>query len=353
VTARKLRVAQTEDEPQSSDSPEKWRTGKQIKKGVLTWMIPNLLIDGTLAVLEGAKGVSKSTWCAHLAAAITNGTPFFGRKKSAPGSVLWLPGEERIDNEIMPRLKVAGANIQKMVFPPEDENGNLRRYTLPANVPQIQAVVEHYGVKLVIIDPLSSHVPADMSLGVDQVIHQILDPVAAMANTMDAVVLLTRNLTKDKFADRINQGLGGAGVGGVARSVIVIDWPNRKLTRRVMRLVAGNHAGESPVIEYSLARAKGGALLEDVKFLSATEDDEELDALASDERDEATDCEVLIRRLVKTERVPFSTIWSEAQSAGISLRTLRRTKVRLLVKSYRVGSSSPPHWEWGPPIGGW
>ena len=253
----------------------------------------------------------------------------------------------------MPRLKAAGADVTKIIFPPEDDLGNLRRYTLPANTPQIKATIEYYGVKLVIIDPLSSHVPADLSLGVDQMIHQILDPVAALADANDVLILLTRNLTKDKHADRINQGLGGAGVGGICRSVIVIDWPNRKKTRRVMRLVAGNHAGEWPVIEYDVVKGKGGGVIEHVKFLTANEDDEELDALAPEDRDEMNDAEMLIRRLIKTDRIPANTVRTEAEAAMISLRTLRRAKTRLMVKSYRVGSSSPPYWEWGPPIGGW
>lgn len=353
MTARKLRVADTQDESERQDVESQWESAKRVKKQPVTWLLPGRLLNGSVSILEGAKGVSKSTFACALAAALTRGVPFLGRKKSKPQSVLWLPGEEDVATMVRPRLESAGANLERVHFPALNDRGERTRLTLPGHVHQIRDAILHFGCKLLIVDPLSSHVPPDINLCVDQCIHQVLDPVADMAHSLDCVVLMTRNLTKNTSAQRINQGLGGAAVGGVARSVLVIDWPDRRTSRRVLRVVACNLAKATPALEYELADQGGWPVLSAIRELPPDEDDADADLEESGERDTRADAVLLLRRVIGTERVPYVIIAREAEDAGIGLRTLRKAKADLGITSHRVGSSVPPHWEWGPPKGGW
>lgn len=353
MTRPKLQVVEQSDEPQQETVDSQWESAARVKRQPVNWLVPGRILAGTVAVLEGHKGVGKSSLCCALVAAITRGKAFVGRKKMPKGAVLWSPGEEDAATVVRPRLEAAGADLDRVHFPAANELGVRRRMMLPGCCAYLRSAIDHYGATMCILDPLSSHVPPEMDLRSDQSIHQVLDPVADLAYSTGCTVVITRNLVKAQGVDRLHAGLGGAAVGGVARSVLVIDQPDRKLSRRVLRVVVCNLSPHgTPAIEYHL-EDKGWPVVAKLREVPSDQDDEAADLLDASERDVRADARILLRRLLGNEWVSVSCIRSEADNASISERTLRSAKTELGVQSRRVGTSTPAHWEWGPPKGGW
>jgi hypothetical protein len=352
MTARVRIVTPPEDAAQPTVE-QQWIDAADITARPCKWLLPGRLPAGCLVVVEGAKSASKSTFCAGLAAALTRGRPLIGRKKLPLGDVLWSCGEEGPDQYAVPRLQLAGADMRRVHFTAIDDHGEHRRLWLPSCVPTLRSAIEHWGVRLVILDPLSSHVPMELSLHHDQAIHHILDPLGHLAFATGCTVIVTRNLTKDRGADRADRGLGGSGISGVARAVLLIERPDPATARRLLRVVVKNVGVEAAPVEYHLEGPGDHARLTRVRELAAADDDDDTHGDEPDERDALDNATQLLRALLVDGAVDAQAVAREAEAALIAPRTLRRAKARLKVWHRRVPGSQPARWEWCPPKGGW
>lgn len=339
--------------PQPESVDDQWEVAARIQPEKTTWLVPDRIMAESVTMIEGHKGSGKSTFLAHLVAAVTRGRAVLGRKKIPKGNVIWSGAEEAPGKFAVPRLKAAGADMDRVHFPSKDGRGVRRRLTLPGSVGNMRAAIEHFGATLIVLDPLSSHVPATLDLRNDQAIHEALDPLADLAHSARVTCIVTRNLVKSKGVDRLHAGLGGAAVGGVARSVLLVDWPDRLDSRRLLRLVACNSTKNNRPLEYRLVDAGGCAKVDGLRELASSEDDDSLDQDEPDEKDARENACELLRALLATEDVDVRTIQAEAENAGVSLRTLRRAKVQLGIRHRRVPGSNPARWEWRAPLQGW
>ena len=345
----RLRVRGSPEEEQSESVADQWEAAANVAVKPLRWLVPGRVVQGAVAIIEGHKGVGKSTFLAALVASITRGRPMVGRKRLTRGCVLWSAGEEDPASVVRPRLAAAKADLAAVHFPAAGDGGRRRRLALPYSLGALRQAVEHYRPVLLILDPLSSHVPPELDLRNDQGTHQVLDPLADLAHDTGCTVVLSRNLVKSRDVDRVHAGLGGAAVGGVARSVLAIDWPDRAQSKRVLRVIACNLVGAAPPLEYRIEDRGGWGVMAGARELTPDQDDANAALLDDAERDVRADARLLLTRLVSAEWVPVGTIIAEANAASISERTLRSAKVDLGIRSRRVGANSPAYWEWGPP----
>lgn len=335
-------------------TPAEWFTSAtNLSPRRMTWLWPGRILQGSVAVLEGRKGVGKTSLCAAIAAAVSGGTKLHGRRKSPARGVIWIPGEDDASAYIRPRLIAAGADLDEVHFPGEDNSGLERRLMLPLHLTLLTDAIEALGIGLVILDPLRGVVPQDVRLIDEQDIGTLLDHLGRVARQQQCTFLITRNLTKNRSADRLDQGLGSAAIGNSARSVLCIDWPDRRDDRRVLRVIACNQGSRTAALEYILADSEGVPVMDKVKEVGSADDDLDADQADAGERDTRADARILLRRVIGEEWVCAAAIVRESSSASISERTLRSVKAELCVRSRRVGSASPAYWEWGPPVGGW
>lgn len=346
---KKLEVVSPPDEEEQGLT---WETGDKISGEGLKWMLPGRISLGGITILEGEKGVMKSTFSAALAAHLTTGKAFIGRRKCKPCTVVWLSGEDPVKDVVRPRLSAAGANVSRVVFPPVDERGVRYKPCFPSELGWLEATVERFHPALVVIDPLSSFIPPGCDLRNDQDIHDVLDPISELSFALGFSVLANRNLTKNRYASALDRGLGGAAVGGVARSILTIDWPDREKTQRILRVTAGNIMGNTPPLEFHCAvkagvgTATGFTELDPAELAAQHPDDDEA------ERDVREDAKTMLRSLLSAGPVDVKVILEEAMSIQVSPRTLRTAKRELKITSHRVGKKKPAKWQWKRPEGG-
>jgi len=348
-----LKVVTPTEETSPEVTDQEWESAAKVRKEKLTWLMPGRIVAGAVNILEGEKGVSKSTFSALLCSCVTAGKTYLGMKKQKPSTVLWLPGEEDVARVVLPRLEAAGANMGRVLFPPVSSNGIRWRPTFPGDIDTLRERIDRSKASLVIIDPLSCYVPSQCDLRNDQVIHEVLDPFGDVAAATGCTILLNRNLTKNKYASRLDRGQGGAAVAGVARAVLCIDWPDRKKPKRVLRVVACNLTHETPAAEYIIEDNNGFGCIRKFTLVDPEDDEEQRPDDDDAERDVRADAKTMLKKLLDKSAVEVSVILQEACSIQVSPRTLRTAKKELGITSHRKVVGKKAKWEWKKPASGW
>lgn len=332
-----------------------WQSLDTVKEEAAMWFWRDRILGGTVTILEGRKGSGKSTLAAAMAAAVTGGPRLPDQRGlMAPQAVLWIGTEESTASAVVPRLRAAGAQTTRCYRPPvDDRTGMPRRIQLPGDTGFLADTIGSLRVGLVICDPWTSCVSPSVDMHQEAAIRGTLEPLAQIADDADCVILLIRHLRKSGRGGALDQGLGGVGVGNIARSILRADRHPDKKGVYTLSVVGCNRAPNTPTLEWSL-RSVGEERAIDWGSTSALDADDLAEAGADrSDRSVRRDAYMLLISMLGAGWRPCREIFAERDDAGISQRTLERAKEDLGVVSRRVTHGLNAMWEWGPPPAGW
>lgn len=321
----------------------------------VSWLVPGRFPAASLSLVEGRKGLGKSTILAALCAQTTGGPTFPGVKKKTPTSVIWLGAEEDTATMILPRLKAAGTDMKRVFSPAADkETGRAPRLHFPTDLEILETAIDRHGVRVVVLDPWQSYADLTLDLHQEQHARSVLEPLADLAARSGCAIVMARHLRKGTFGPALDQGMGSVAIGNVCRAVSRVDKHPTLPDLRTLSVVACNLAERAPTLTYRIASAPGGGGRIDWVGTSGLDADSLAEA-AGDEgfRDARGDALRLLRSAIKDRWVRTNEIMTEAKLAGVSDGTLRRAKAELGVQARRRSSGGVGYWEWGPPEGGW
>ncbi len=183
--------------------PVKWRWHLWIPRGAVT-------------MFDGNPGEAKSTIIVDLAARVTTGREWpDGASPGDPGRVLYITGEDDVDDTILPRLLVAGGNPHLVE--------HLSAFAMPTDEMRLRRTIERMAdLRLVLIDPLYAHVDAKVKTISDVEMRQhVMTPLQRVARETGQPILVTRHNSKDTSASPLNRGAGSlGGIAGSARQVL-------------------------------------------------------------------------------------------------------------------------------------
>ncbi len=341
------------NDDQSDDPQYRYDTIDKVRAVKPSWLLPDRIVRNALAILEGDQGCGKSTLLSALVASITTGRKWWSRPKQSPGNVLWLAGEEDPASAIRPRLDAMKADMSRVHLPAREADGSDSRIWIPGSVPRLRSAVETLALSLIIIDPLVCYTAADCDLTSEGGARAVVDPLNQLALETGCCVLITRHLRKNRTGPRLLHGMGSVAIGATARSILVIDYPDPRTERRIARPVKWSLCRRPPATEYYLQFTGEVPRVAELKDISQEADYETGDLADAGERDVRADARTLLRRMLAGGWVDTSAVIREAAAAGIGERTLRTAKAELGIRSRRVGTATPAHWEWGPPKEGW
>jgi len=331
------------------------RPASEIRTERLSWLWEYRLQHGTVAIIQGGKGCGKSTWLRALAAAVTGGpaVPPGGRRR-VTGNVLWYAGEESAEKTIRPGLAAAGADLARVFIGEQFSDDPALELRLPADADRLEKRILVRSASLVVLDPLFSFVDASCDLeGPTMPARRYMRAVAAVAKRTGAVILLSRNLTKDKSRGAIASGRGSAEIGNQARSILHIDQVPSNPGVYGLAVAACNDGRKVSTILYRIEEEGGSAVIRPCG-------DSEIDAdqlAAGDEgliEAKAIDrAKALVRHMIPTGKVNSDTLRKRAEEALISVRTLQKALNLLGCVNIREGSREDTVSFWSPPPGGW
>jgi putative DNA primase/helicase len=339
--------------PPESDGKKLWETAAEAQAVDPSWLLPGRIVGNGLCIVEGDSNVGKSTFLCHLAASVTTGRKWMGRKKCAPADVLWLSGEESPASMIRPRLLAAGADLDRVHWPAADDTGVVRPLYLPMAVHQLRDAIDLYGLSMIVIEPLVSFVAPELSLNQEGPARSVVDPLNRLCMQTGCTIIVTRGLRKDRSGPRLTHGSGHGTIGQTARSVLVIDQPDPEQERRILRAIKNMSGTRTPPLEYTLDRSGGAPRMVGLTDLVGADDDAVGDQVDPGERSIRADAREMLRTICATEYVAVTIIQAAAEASGLGWRTVVRVKAELRIHSRPNRQMTQFFHEWGPPLGGW
>jgi hypothetical protein len=305
-------------------------------------------------LLVGREKLGKSTLTVALAAGVSRGT-LAGDLYGQPASVLMLSYEDSASSTVKPRLLAAGADPACIYQASARREGIRDLVSLPDDVEEIGAVVHEHRCRLVIVDPFSASLGAEINSHRDQDMRRAIASLAQLAENEDAALLLVAHFNKAPSGDSLTRVLGSRGLTAAARSVLVFGKaPDAEdgSPDRVLAHAACNLAAEAPSlacrIEPRVIDDEAGTIetsrlvmLGDCEAhaddLLATRGEEE-----RSDRDAAADW--LADELGDGEWCVSAEIKARARDQGISIRTLQRALKHLGVEDRREGFPAISEW---------
>jgi putative DNA primase/helicase len=209
------------------------------------WLWKNWLLLRALNLLTGRQGSGKTTFVAHVIAALTTEIPLPGDTGRKPITCGFMSLEEPPDR-VVARLHAAGADLDRVhvLGDVEDHNddGNpyRRRWSLPRDVSILGRLIEELEMELVVIDGLGYSIAGDSHNYA--VVGSALAALAGEAERSGAAVLGLVHPPKGA-ADPVTAAIGSTAWTAIPRISIVlgVDPNDESGQRRVMRVAKTNY----------------------------------------------------------------------------------------------------------------
>lgn len=306
---------------------------------------------GMVTLLTGEPGLGKTQEMVRVAGA-------------HPGVTIFLTAEDNLESVLVPRLRLAGADLSLVKFLVMRRDGVDGGLTLPDDIGELDRAVGEAGATLVCIDPVVAHISAAVDSHRDHDVRRVLAPLHRMAEQRRCAVLGTLHLNKKDSASIVSRISASIGFQGAARSIMLLarDPEDPEGERGVMRVLAHVKCNYAPLAVSLSMRVEGGTVASDdaerietsrivvvgESLLQASDLLVSTDAVGDDReqrpaRDAAVD---FLRQELAEGRRPAGDLLRSAARLGISGRTIDRAKRELRVVAEREGYGSDGTWYW-------
>jgi hypothetical protein len=329
----------------------------KVKPQRVDWLWPRYIAFRKLTVKDGDPGLGKSVITVDLTARVSTGSPFpDGARPDGAYRVLLLSAEDGVEDTIVPRLVVAGANLANVdILDHVNDGTGPRPVELPGDLPRIRELVKGEGHALVVIDPLMAFLAGEVNAHRDQDVRRALHPLKLMAEATGAAVLVVRHLNKMTGASALYRGGGSIGIVGAARAGLLVapDPDDETETRRVLAVTKSNLAAKPPSLAY---RIVGDDLYDTAKVAweGASEHTAEglLGRPVEREAPAQDRAEAWLRDQLGRGEQLADDLKQKAKAQDLAWRTVQRAAEALEVKSEQrpvPGKRGPgPSWWWLP-----
>jgi putative DNA primase/helicase len=323
------------------------------------WLWPGRIALGKLSLIAGEPGLGKSQLTAALAAAVTTGAQWPSTQERAPrGSVVIFSAEDDARDTIVPRLKAAGADLDRIrivsgVKEQSDRGVGIERsFSLQADLPLLEGAIRELGdARLIIIDPITSYL-GRVDSHKNAEIRSVLEPVAQMAARHGVAVVGITHFSKGGGTSAINRFIGSIGFIAAARAAFVVttDPDSDDRARRLFIPVKNNLApcGDGLSFRIEQCLLDNGILASRIEWGSDTVTrtaDEILQVTAAEADNPQSEAENLLRDILSSGEISIEDVEAEARAAGLlgvgqrlgHNKTLRKARESLGVISRREG----------------
>jgi AAA domain len=323
----------------------------------ITWLWSSRIPLGKLTVLDGDPGLGKSTATLDIAARVSVGLHMpDGDQGAAPAGVVILSAEDGLADTIVPRLRAAGANLERVLALEKiPADIGYRLPVLPSDMGYLRSAIKQIDAKLVIVDPLMAFLESRVNTHRDSDVRQALYPLSVLAAETGAALVVVRHLNKDEkkgnggAANPLYRGGGSIAIVGAARSGLLIAKDPDNPDHRVLASTKCNLARLPSSLTFSLEPVAEGGIRVGWIGESTHTAESLLAGLPSDwDEEEQTalgQAETVLRQILFTRRKALEAK-QEALAAGVKERTLSRARLTLKVVAERVGFGPEGVWFW-------
>jgi hypothetical protein len=230
-----------------------------------SWLWKSRIPLGKLTLIDGEHSVSRALVMVDLAARVASGKPMPDGTPGCDGGtgvVLIAPYEH--GSEIMTeRLQRAGTTAHRVfdlgrVTAPDLVTGEVRDrfFSLKHDLPYLEQIVDHYQIKLVIINPLEVTF-GRYDIQNDMHVHELLLPLADLVQRKQIACVLMRDMGYLAHKDLPRRGYGALSLVVLAESALSINRPSKdNLNTYHLSLYKGPNDRIVPTLRFSLVNEK-------------------------------------------------------------------------------------------------
>jgi hypothetical protein len=359
-----LKAAQQQAKGKAPPKPEqpravghvlKVRRLADVESKPVFWLWRHRVPLGMLTILDGDPGEGKSTMVYDWAARVSRGRamPLEAAPALAPADVVILAAEDDPSYTIRPRLDAAGADVTRIHLIEATKcvvDGSERSVVLPEDVDRVARLVKSLGAALVIIDPLFAYMDGKVDTHKDASSRLVLGRLKALAETTNAAIVALRHLNKDNEKSAMYRGGASIAFTASARSALIVAPHPQDPNCKVLATVKCNVGPKPRAITYSLAEAGDVPRLEWGQEIDLTADDlmsKKRSSNGGGRKGEETEAaaDFLLEQLVDGPK-EASYIEEAAKVHNVSVKSLRRAKERLGVRSYQQWDPAAARTKW-------
>jgi putative DNA primase/helicase len=323
--------------------PAAFRPITDLNRRPVDWLWPGRLPLGKLSLLEGDPGLGKSYLALDLCARLSSGRPWpDGSASPGPSAAVYLNAEDGPEDTLAPRLLTLGADPAAVYLLDRSGDELSEVMTLGAQLRTLDELLARVRPRLLVVDPVLPFLGPGVNVAGDVSVRRALSPLADLAARHACAVLLIRHLNKSDRGPALYRGLGSIGLVGACRSAWLVAERPEAPGQRVLAQVKNNLAARQPSLSFALESAEDGATT--LHWLGEVE--EGADELLSRRRkagrpSAARVCaRSVLESLLADGPLTAHEIWDKVKSQGFSVRTLRRARDELGIRSARVFTSA-------------
>ncbi len=321
----------------------------EVTKLPIGWCWPGRIPLQSITILDGDPGSGKSAVTYDLAARITSGRPMPACSEAMPpGGVVLLQAEDSLAGTVVPNLQTAGADLTRVRLYDNDRFAD-RPFTLPGDLPLVEAAVTDVHAKLVVIDPLAAFIETNAKS--DVAIRRVLGPLAAFAERHDLAVVLVRHLTKAAARNSLHVGVGSIGIIAAARSALVVghDPSSDNKHQHILALNKSNLADAESLCYRTIKHSDASIAVEWLGSSKFSAADITAAEAKAEEQTALREAMQVLYSILADGGVSANEVVRVARAACVTERTLKRAKKELRVKSTKKGSGQGSEWFWSLP----
>lgn len=330
--------------------------GSDVCPVAIDWLWPGWLAAGKLHLICGAPGTGKTTIALAMAATVTAGVPWPDGLPCDSGSALIWSGEDDNADTINPRLRVAGANMDKIfTVKAVEDRGASFTFDPARDVDALRsALLELPDIRLIIIDPIVSAVSGDSHKNSE--VRRGLQPLVDLAMEFRCVLLGVTHFTKGTAGrDPVERVTGSIAFGASARVVLVTavgDQGGEVAAKRTLLRAKSNLGAIGEGFEYEVEQCA----LEGIPglFASRIAWGRAVTGTARDLLNEAEAppeqvsgrhaAQNWIKEVLGDGPREVAEVMDLARAAGFSPKVMRGVRERLGIKTYRTSFVGTGRW---------
>ena len=311
--------------------------GSDIVPTDVKWLWYPYIPCGKITIVQGDPGEGKSTFVLALAAILTRGDPLpFTDGKREPVNVIYQNIEDDASDTVMPRFIRFGGDPEHLFFIDEKEKA------LTFSDDRIIYAIKELDAKVLIFDPLSGYLGADVSMNLANEVRQRFNKIINVAQQTGCAIIIISHMNKMSGAKAIYRTSGSVDVIGAARSGLTIQKHPDDPQLRVVAVYKSNLAELGKSISFSV-----GDTVEWMEQIDMTADELLGNIFSINDRGETKKekAKSFLNNYLKDAPRPQSMVMENLKSAGISQRTAENAKAELGIRSFKEGAV----WYWKMP----
>jgi hypothetical protein len=331
--------------------------GKRTKKH-LSWLWPDYLPTNKLVHFGGASTAGKSPVTLDLIARVTAGLPWPDGTPNTlgPRSVILLAAEDDLDDTVLPRLELAGADVNKVFeLAITARTGDSETEINAALDRDYGKLVERAAtlddLALIVVDPITNYLGSKKMNSEEEMRGSILMPLSAFAQNKDVCVITVGHFNKNREATIQQRIMGAAAFYGVARFVFVFgDDPEdddkyaHVMAENRNKAVAMRYKTVAELVEWDGKQSK--VVKVEWRGTSHADQDEVVNAPKQREKNANKEVQEFVKVLLREGAKPTKVIEGLLNDAGIRCENWQRA-ARKVAKSRQIkGQGKGAGWEW-------